>query len=67
MIGHKKYVCAQSEANIYRAALMIFLYEELFPQTRLFAEHGLAPSGELLQEEFSAKMGPIKPNKSYNG
>ena len=26
-----------SEASVYRAAFVIFLYEEVYPQTRLFA------------------------------
>ena len=30
LIGHKKYFCAQSEASIYRAAFVIFLYEASF-------------------------------------
>ena len=37
LIGHKKIsFCAHSEASIYRAALVIFLYEEVYLQTRLF-------------------------------
>ena len=36
LIGHKKYVCGQLEYRIYRAASVIFLYEEVADwQTRL--------------------------------
>ena len=52
MIGHKKYFCAQSKANIYRAALMI-LYEEIFPQIRLFAEHVWLPQEASPRRVFS--------------
>ena len=52
--------CDQSEASITRAALVIFLYEEVYLQTRLFV---VPVSGscreaffEINREEFSLKM-----------
>ena len=56
---------AHSEASIYRAALVIFLYEEVYLQTRLFAPVWLVYEN-FLWEEFSVKVGPTKPKKSHN-
>ena len=56
---------AHSEASIYRAALVIFLYEEVYLQTRLFAPVWLVYES-FLWEEFSVKVGPTKPKKSHN-
>ena len=57
--------CAHSEASIYRAALVIFLYEEVYLQTRLFAPVWLVYES-FLWEEFSVKVGSTKPKKSHN-
>ena len=48
LIEHKKYFCAQSESSICRGAFVIFLYEKVYLQTRLFAiPVRLAPAWEL--------------------
>ena len=52
-MGNQKYFCAQSEASIYRATFMIFLYgvylqARLFPQRRKkFSCMSLASAGFL--------------------
>ena len=33
----QKYLCAQSEASVYRTALVSFLHNAVYQQTRLFA------------------------------
>ena len=57
--------CGHSEASIYRATLVIFLYEEVYLQTRLFGPVWLVYEN-FLWEEFSVKVGPTKPKKSHN-
>ena len=62
LIGHKKCVCAQSEARICRAGFAIFLYRRVHMQTLLFAVRLVLENCD--QEEFSVKMEPKKPRNS---
>ena len=63
LIGHKKYFCVQSEASMWCTAFLLFLYEGVYLQTRLFA------ACTCLAEKYSVKMGTTnrtlaKPSKT---
>lgn len=48
------------------AVFMIFLYEEVHPQTRFFAVTCLAHAGYLSFRRVFGEMGPKKPKKFHN-
>ena len=57
LIGHKKYSFALSEARIDGAAFVMFLYEEVYLQTRLFAVPVWFLQESFFRETFSVKNG----------
>lgn len=48
------------------AVFMIFLFEEVHPQTRFFAVTCLARAGQLSFRRVFGEMGPKKPKKFHN-
>ena len=58
--------CVQSDTGIYRAPFVIFLYEGVYLQTRLFVVPVWLVQESVFQGECSVKLGPNKPEKYHN-